>query len=376
MSNNNLTACAFSEASRYQAMKNRLFLLNILLNFLFLLLLVSFGFSRQIKAWAIQWQCDLFYVNALYFSVFSILGFCLSFPLEYYEGFLLERRYQLSKQGFFAWFKDVLKKSCIVFVVSLILVEAVYFFLFKSPEDWWVWASFFWFFISIVLTRIFPKVILPLFFRSKPLETGILRDKIFALLNKFKIAVKDIYVLDFSKKTVKANAMVAGMGATKQIFLSDTLVEEFPAGEVEAVLAHELGHYMRHDTVKLVFAGLVGAFISFYAAATALKYLVPFFGFSALSDIAGLPLLLAVLLLVSLVLLPLQNGFSRFIEKKADIFALKVTGDPAAFISMMQRLGERNLSEFSPSKIIEFFLYDHPPIAKRIEMAKGFKNGA
>jgi len=347
--------------------------LNTSLNFLFLLVLVLTGLSRQIKEWLLFLSEDLLRISALYFSVFAVSAFLLSFPMEYYEGFVLEHRYGLSRQALGAWLKDVLKRSIIIFVVSLIMEEAVYFFLANFQDTWWLWASLFWFFVSVVFTRIFPKVILPLFFKPTPLGPGVLHDRIYALLSKLKIAVKDIYVLDFSKKTVKANAMVAGLGAGRRIYLSDTLVQGFPADEVEAVLAHELGHYVRRDTFKLVVAGLAGAFFSFYLSALALRRLIHFFGFSSISDIAGLPLLLAVFLLAGLILLPVQNGFSRFIEKQADIFALKTTGDNAAFISMIQRLGERNFSDFSPPKAVEFFLYEHPPISKRIKLAKNMQ---
>lgn len=373
MLNNIFAVFALQDAKRYQAMKNRLFLLSVLLNFLFLSVLVLSGFSRQIKTWLLFVFDGFFYINALYFSVFSISAFLLSLPLDYYGGFVLEHRFGLSRQALGAWFKDVLKKSLIVFVVSIVTVQAVYFLIDNFQHTWWLWATLFWFAVSVLFTRIFPKMILPLFFKSRPLPPGVLRDRIFSLLDKAKIAVKDVYVLDFSKKTVKANAMVAGLGAGRQIFLSDTLVQGFSVQEVEAVLAHELGHYVRHDVFKLVASNLVGTFFSFYLVAAVAGRMMPFFGFSSVGDIAGFPLLLAIFLFAGLALLPFQNGFSRFLEKQADIFALKKTGDKKAFISMMQRLGELNFADFSPSKTVEYFLYDHPPIGKRIKLAEDMR---
>jgi STE24 endopeptidase len=360
------------EAKRYQAMKHRLFLFNLILNFSFLVALVVTGFSKSLKNWLLPFGHGFFSMNALYFLSFSVLAFCLSFPMDFYEGFVLEHRFGLSRQNFKEWLKDVFKKSAIVFIVSLILVEAVYFFLARFPGIWWLGAAGFWFLVTVILTRITPKVLLPLFFKYKPLEAGALRERIENLLRQHQVALKEIYVLDFSKKTVKANAMVAGLGKSKQIFLSDTLVSEFPEPEIEVVLAHEVGHYLSGDTVKLVFAGLVSALLSFWAASLILNQLIGRFGFQSLSDIAGIPLLLAILMLVSLILLPLQNGFSRVLEQNADRFALRATGNPAGFIAMMKRLGEKNFSEFAPSKLIEIFLYDHPPISKRIRMAESY----
>lgn len=352
-------------------MKNRLFLFNLILNFSFLLLLAGTGWSRSLKIWLLNFREDFFSLNALYFAFFSALAFCVSFPTDLYEGFILEHRFGLSRQSFGAWFKDVLKKAALTFVVSLIVVEAVYFFLSQFPRSWWLWAALFWFFVSVVLAKISPKFILPLFFRPTPLKAGELRDRISIFLDKHKIKLKEIYVLDFSRKTVKANAMVAGLGKTKQIFLSDTLVSEFPCEEVEVVLAHEVGHYIHKDTFRFLAAGLFFSLLAFFAAGAVFDSLLYRFGFSGPSDISGLPLLLCILTVVSLILLPAQNGYAKRLEKGADRFALESTRDPQAFISLMTRLGKKNFSEFSPSKIIEFFLYDHPPLAQRIKMAQG-----
>ncbi|HQP92292.1 MAG TPA: M48 family metalloprotease, partial [Candidatus Omnitrophota bacterium] len=232
----------------------------------------------------------------------------------------------------------------------------------------------FYFLASVIITRLFPKLILPIFFKPVPLSSeSPLRSSIFELFKRFNIKLKDVYVLDFSRKTVKANAMVAGLGAAKQIYLSDTLVKDFTVAEVSAVLAHEIGHYVRHDTFKMVAVSLAGAFVSFWAADLVLRRIIPIFGFEGIFDIAALPLLLLVLITVGLVLLPLSNGFVRSLERSADLFSLKATRDKENFISMMTKLGERNYSDFSPSRITEIFLYDHPPIKKRIEMAKKFE---
>jgi STE24 endopeptidase len=360
------------QAKEYQAMKNRLFLFNLTFQFFFLIIFTATGWSHGLKCWLIQTRDDFFSLNALYFSFFSFIVFVISFPMDFYEGYVLEHRYQLSRQSLFAWLKDAAKKSVIGFAVSLIVVEAVYFFLSEFPENWWLWAAFFWFFVSVVLARVFPKLILPLFFRSQPLPAGVLKEKLTALLIPYKMRLKEILVLDFSKKTVKANAMVAGLGASKQIFLSDTLVNEFTPEEIESVLAHEVGHYVNHDTLKMVLVGLLAALASFFAVGLIFGKLIDVFGFSAVSDIAGLPLLLALLMITGLLLLPAQNGYARSLERQADLFALKATQNPGAFISMMRRLAEKNFSDISPSRIIEIFLYDHPPISRRIREAEAF----
>lgn len=360
------------QAKKYQAIKNRLFLFSIFLNLCFFVLIIAMGWSKALSQWITTFSGNFFIHNAIYFVCFGFVYSVLFFPLDFYEGYLLERRFGLGRQTSVAWLKDVFKKSIITFFLSLVVLEAVYFFLWKSPVLWWLWAALFWFFVSIALTRIFPKVILPLFYKSRPLEEGVLRARIFNLLEKYGVCLKDVFILDFSKKTVKANAMVAGLGRTKQIYLSDTLVNDFSQSEIEVVLAHELGHFVHKDTFKLSILSLGLAFLSFSYANLVLKALLYKFGFSSISDIAALPLFLMVIMLVSFIVLPLQNMLGRFLEKKADLFALEATGTPEVFISMMRRLGEKNFAEFSPSKLAEIFLYNHPPINKRIAYALDF----
>lgn len=359
------------KAKQYQAIKNKLFLVHLCLTAVFFLAWLFFGWSRSLKIYLLNFSEDFFPLVALYFSCFAFSSFLFSLPLDIYEEIACERRFGLSRQSWKSWAKDLLKSGVVSFLVTLVLVEAVYFFLSQFPGTWWLWAAFFWFLMSVVIAKFFPKIVLPLFYKVRPLPEGELKNRLLGLFGKYNVRIREIMELDFSKKTAKANAMVSGIGSTKQIFLADTLVENFSPQEIESVLAHELGHYLRHDTVKLVVFGLAGALFSFGIAYLLFGALLRAMGFSAPSDIAALPLLLLILFGAGLLLLPVQNGFSRMLEKRADLFALESV-PPAAFISMMQKLGERNLSDFQPPAWVEFFLYDHPPIGKRIAMARSF----
>lgn len=372
MSLNDPMPLTSEKARQYQSARRKLFLARLVLTMVFLLAWLLTGASQALKIRLLSVQDNFFGLIALYFSCFAVIGFIFSLPLDIYEEFFLERRFGLSHQGVKAWLSDLLKSGVIGLVVSLVSLEAVYYFLFRFAQTWWLWAAFFWFFLSIVMARIFPKLILPLFFKVRPLDEGPLRQKLFSLFGRYHVRLRQIMVLDFSKKTVKANAMVSGLGASKQIFLADTLLEHFTPDEIASVLGHELGHYLRHDTLKLVFSSLIAALFSFGLAHLALNALLPIFGFSSLSDVAGLPLLLLILFAAGLLLMPLQNGFSRRLERQADLFALESAGGPEAFISMMTKLGERNLSDFQPPFWMEFFFYDHPSLSKRIAMARRF----
>lgn len=351
-------------------MRYRLFFFRLAATLVFLLVFLATGWSRALKVWLLTFQEDFFFLVALYVSCFSLLAFAVSLPLDAWEGFFLEHRFGLSRQTFRAWLKDLLKRSAISLVVSLVFLEGAYFFLSEFPRSWWLGAAGLWFFLSIVMARIFPQVILPLFFRVRPLGDGEVRRRLVALFERFHVKLKDIFVLDFSHKTVKANAMVSGLGSTKRIFLTDTLLEAFSPQEIEVVMAHELGHYLKHDTARLAAAGLASSLVSFGLAFLFFERLLSVFGFAAPSDVAALPLLLLILFAAGLFLLPVQNGFSRILERRADRFALEATRAAETFVSMMQKLADRNMADVRPPRWAEIMFYDHPPISQRIDMAR------
>jgi len=353
-------------------MKNRLFLFHLLLQAGFLVLFLAAGWSRGLKRVLLPVRDDFFSINALYFAAFSLIFWCVSFPLGYFEGYVWERRFGLGRQPFRAWLADDLKKSLLVFAVALLLVEGVYYLLSVFPGTWWLGAAALWFGVSVLISRVFPRFVLPLFFKVTPLAAGPLRERLGAFCADQGVRLKDIFVLDFSRKTAKANAMVAGWGRAKKIFLSDTLVKDFAAEEIESVLAHEVGHWRYRDTWLLLCFGLAAALLSFFAAHRLMTHFAARLGFVAMADIADPPLFLLILLGTGLILLPVQNGFARFLERRADRFALRATGRPDVFAAMMRRLGEKNLAQFAPPRWVQILLYDHPPLAERIRMARGF----
>lgn len=358
------------KARHYQAKKLKMFFIQLFFQAILLFALVASGASLFIKNQIYNYTQNSFFVVALYITLFNFIFIFFGLPFDFYEGFILERQFGLSRQSFRSWLKENLKKSFITFLVSLAAIEAIYYFLARFQSTWWFWAALFWFLLSVVMAKITPQVIIPLFYKYKALGEGELRVKIFELFEKYGIELKEVFVLDFSRKTVKANAMVAGLGSTKRIFLSDTLVSDFSTGEILAVLAHEAGHFVRRDTMKLVFVSFFSALLSFFFASFVLESLFFVFGFSSVDDIAGLPLFLIVMMAAGLFLLPMQNGFSRFLESGADRFAIKATRDRESFIAMMAKLGRKNFADFSPNTAVELFFYSHPPISKRIRMAR------
>jgi len=182
------------------------------------------------------------------------------------------------------------------------------------------------------------------------------------------------YEWGLSDKTRKANAALAGLGATRRILVSDTMLAQYSDEEIEVVLAHELAHHVHGDIWKgIVFesALIVGGF---YLGSRVLAWWSQALGVRGVTDVAGLPLLLLTAGALSLAMVPVAHAMSRAHERSADRFALDLTRNPAAFISAMRRLGAQNLAEEDPSPLVQWLFYSHPPLRERIEAAQAFSN--
>jgi STE24 endopeptidase len=298
----------------------------------------------------------------------------LTFWLDMYHGYSLEHKFSLSTQTFSGWLMDYFKKLLIGGIIAFILVEALYFFLRRFEATWWIFAAFFWITFSIVLSKVAPVLILPLFFKVRPLEDEELRARLLNLAEKSGARVNGVFEIDLSKKTVKANAGLAGLGRTRRILVGDTMLKDYSHDEIEVVLAHELGHHKHNHILKLIAFGAASSFAGFYMADGLFGLLSGPLKLRGISDLAGFPLLALILFFFTLLILPLQNSLSRAFERQADYFALDITKNPDGFISMMTRLSDQNLDDRKPGRFVEIFLYDHPPTAKRLKMAEDYKS--
>ena len=296
-----------------------------------------------------------------------------SLPLAFYSGFVLERRYGLSQESLGRWLADQLKSFAIGFVLSSIAAVIVYGFIRTFPDAWWLPAGFVFALLVVGLTNVAPVLLLPLFYRVKPLERAALHARLLGLADRAGAKVLGAYEWGLSEKTRKANAALAGLGATRRILVSDTMLAEYSDDEIEVVLAHELAHHVHGDIWKGIAleCGLILA--GCYLAARLLAAFAPTFGLEGVGDIAGLPLLVLSASAVSLVMVPFAHAMSRAFERSADTFALRLTRNPTAFISAMRRLAAQNLAEEHPSRLVQILFYSHPPVRERIAAARAFK---
>jgi len=222
---------------------------------------------------------------------------------------------------------------------------------------------------AVVLTELAPVLLLPLFYKLTPLRNETLRARLVGLATRAGSDVLGVYEWHLGDRTRRANAALVGLGRNRRILVSDTLLAEYSDDEIEAVLAHELGHHVHRDLWAAVAYEAALIFAGFYAADRALAWFGPAMGLDGPADVAGLPLLLVASGLVSLVFVPVANALSRSHERRADRFALALTGRPAAFVSAMRRLSAQNLAEEAPSRLVRILFHSHPPIRERIAAA-------
>ena len=239
-----------------------------------------------------------------------------------------------------------------------------------TPDYWWLLAAVCFTAILVGLAQLAPVVLLPLFYDFKPLERPALAARLVALAERAGARVLGVFEWRVSDRTRKANAALTGIGRTRRILLSDTLLAEHSDDEIEVILAHELAHHVYRDiwTGMVLEAGLILA--GCYLADVALTAFARSFGLTGKPDVAALPLLLLAGGAVSIALLPFFNAFSRLHERRADRFALDLTGNVDAFISAMRRLAAQNLAEDRPSRLVEVLFYTHPPRRPRCRGAE------
>jgi STE24 endopeptidase len=310
---------------------------------------------------------------ALYAACLVLLHEIGGLPISYYGGFLIERRYGLSSQQLSLWLLDQAKSITLSTVMGTLAACVTYAFIWGTPEYWWLPAGVTFALLIVGLANLAPVLLLPLFYEVKPLNRESLRARLLVLAERAGTSVLGAYQWGLSAKTKKANAALTGLGSTRRILVSDTMLAEYPDEEIEIVLAHELAHHVHGDIWRGL--ALEGALIvtGFFLAARVLETSVGPLGLSGAADVAGLPVLVLVLGGVSLLTLPIVHAVSRSHERRADRLALRLTRNPGAFVSAMRRLAAQNLAEERPSRLVEWLFYSHPPIRDRIRAAEAFK---
>jgi len=360
------------EARRYNRTRRWLGIADFLLGFAFLIVLLLTGWSGWLRDLAYRWGFQNYTLAVfLYLLLLLTISKALGISLDYY-GFRLEQKFQLSNQRLRSWVWDEGKGFLVGLTLAGIIVELLYFTIRQSPQHWWLitWVVFMALFV--LFAQLAPVILFPIFYKFEPLDNEDLRRRLVMLGERAGTHVRGVYRWKLSEKSKKANAALTGLGRTRRIILADTLLDNYAPEEIEAVLAHELGHHFHRHILKSIFVQAGITFLGFWAANWVLHYAVDHHMFEELSDFANLPLLVLVSAVLSLLLMPAMNAYSRFNERQADKYAFESIDSVGPFITSMNKLAEQNLAERMPSKWVEWFFHSHPAISKRVEAAEAW----
>jgi len=362
------------KAKQYSKLKTRLTVSQLLLTAVFLIIMLLSGASVFLRDLVAGWSRNFYLQVGLYLAIFGGIYNLLFVGLDFYGSFVLEHKFRLSNQTVFDWLKKSIKKGLLSLLMLLPAAEALYFFLRHFPNHWWLLTTAAWLLLTIVLGKIAPVLIIPLFYKCSPLANRELKERLLRLSKNCGVGVEEVFEVQLSKDTQKANAAVAGFGKGRRILLGDTLLRNYSDDEIEAIFAHELGHVRLLHTWKILGFGAAISLVSFFLTYLLFERGLSFFGFDRIYDIAAFALLALVLMLMGLLFMPIQNGYMRHLEKQADIFAIEQQEDPQSFSSAMTKLANQNLIDPSPSRCVELLFYDHPPISRRLRYAGTKKN--
>jgi STE24 endopeptidase len=341
-------------------------------SFILLLLFVWLGLSLRLQNFLSDYFISQYLLFIVFVLVVGLVSSVIFSPLNYYRGFYLEHKYELSNQTFFKWIFENLKSLAVSLVIGIPLLLIFFYALNAYGNFWWLPFAIILFVISVILAQIVPVVILPLFFKVTPLEDEILKEKIKKLAVDAGIKIENIYKFNMSKNTKKANAAFTGLGKTKRILLGDTLLDNYNQDQIETVIAHELGHYKKRHIIKNIVFGTASSFLTLFIIALLYHISISWFGFNSIVQIAAMPVLALWAMLIGVIQTPLGNILSRKYEYEADRYSIESTHKPYSFISTLEKLTDQNLGDKDPHPFIEWFFYSHPSINNRITAIKYF----
>jgi STE24 endopeptidase len=291
-------------------------------------------------------------------------------PFDWWSTFRLEARFGFNKSTLKLWITDKIKGSCIGLAIGLPLLAFLLWLVEALGPNWWLWGYAVFFVFQLFMVVAYPMYIMPLFNKLEPLEEGELKTRLFALADRTGFKAQTILVMDGSKRSGHSNAFFAGFGRFRRIVLFDTLIEQMETTEIEAVLAHEIGHYKLGHIPKMILLSAISTFIMFATLGwlAHADWFVSAFHFDPATVQSLVPVFLLVALLGGLIGFwfgPLSSRLSRKHEYEADAFARRAMQGPDALVAALRKLHKENLSNLTPHPLYSAFHYSHPTLPER-----------
>jgi STE24 endopeptidase len=363
-----------SKAKTYNRMKLFTGLVSSAISVAFLCALVMTNGSIVLEEWAADWSNSAIGRVALFGVILGLMQMVVTVPLRFYTGYGIEHRFGLSRQSLGQWAWENTKAMILGGTIGLSFLLLLYVCILEFGLFWWGPVGILWFVASILVARVAPVILFPLFYDFTPLEEGRLKERILEVCLKARVHVEGVFSFNLSKNTTKVNAGFAGLGRSRRIILGDTLLKEFSEEEIETVFAHEVGHYAgRHIVRSLIVEGIM-TMGGLAMAASLYSSSIEWFGFETISQLAALPLVILWIAVLGMVTRPIGNLVSRHFERQADEFAVRSTGKTEAFVSALRKLAVTNLADPTPHPLVEFFFYSHPSLDRRIRAVQALRS--
>ncbi|QIL78029.1 M48 family metallopeptidase [Hymenobacter sp. HDW8] len=335
---------------------------------------LALGLSKVIKGWTSRLPGKVLPTLA-YAALYLLLAYLLNFPLSLYDDYFREHQYGLSNQSFGEWLTDDLKGLALSLVFGSLVLLALYAAIRRTGRNWWVWGTGILAIFLMISIFVSPVFISPLFNKYTPLPAGPVRDQILSMARANGVPADNVYLVDASKQSKRISANVSGLGSTIRVSLNDNLLNRSTPEEVQAVMGHELGHYvLNHIPKMLIFLVLIigiGLWFVDWAFHRLIGRYGPRWGIASIADVSGLPLLMALFAIFMFVATPAFNTIIRTQEQEADVFGLNAARQPDGFATIAMKLSEYR--KIDPSPLEEMIFFDHPSGHTRVLTAMRWK---
>ncbi len=365
------------EAFDFQKSKVATWLIRIFLSIAVPAFFLFSRFSAGIRNWAARRARRWVVMVILYFVIYSLIETLIYFPIDVYTGFFRLHKYGLSNQTLIQWLIELAKSFIVNTVTTAAVIWIPFLVIKKSPKRWWLYLALLIIPYMFIGSYVQPVMIDPIFNEYKQVEDTQLSVKIDQLLAKTHIDNCQVLQVDKSKETNQMNAFMTGVFNTKRIVLWDTTINLLNTDEVLGVVAHEMGHYLMGHIWKSIviggFSGIVVLYLVYRLATWFLKRSNGKWGFSELSDIAALPLIMLMINLMLFVSSPITNAYSRNLETEADRFELELTKNNFATATATVKMHQQSLAMPEPGYIYMLWNYDHPPFKSRVDFANEYR---
>jgi len=355
------------KAAHYSITKLRLSRLTLTWETLWLLIWTLGGGLNLVDHWWASQQLTPLWTGVAVILSMTVLMSLIDLPFSLYSTFIIEEKFGFNKLTFKIWFTDLLKSTALMLIIGVPLILAILWLMLKAGDTWWIQAWAVWTGFTLLMMWAFPTFIAPLFNKFSPLSDESLKARIDALLERCGFNSKGVFVVDGSKRSAHGNAYFTGFGNNKRIVFYDTLLDSLSEDEVEAVLAHELGHFRKNHIKKSMLLSIAMTLAGFYILDSLMNasWFYSGLGVENPSTHMALMLFMFVLPVFTYFISPLFSAMSRKHEFEADAFA-KEQSDSKALISALVNMYRDNASTLTPDPIHSMFYDSHPPASIRI----------